>query len=87
MHYTPTGSSWMNLGERFFADITSDVIRDGSFCQLKELEKVIEGYLVKRNKNPKRYIWKAEGRKILEKINRARKKLRSEEHTSELQSH
>lgn len=75
MHFTPTGSSWMNLVERFFADITSDVIRDGSFSQLKELEKVIEDYLVERNESPKRYVWKAEGTKILEKINRARKKL------------
>lgn len=75
MHYTPTGSSWMNLVERFFADITSDVIRDGSFSSLKELEKVIENYLAERNEKPKRYVWKAEGKKILEKINRARKKL------------
>lgn len=75
MHYTPTGSSWMNLVERFFADITSEVIRDGSFCQLKELEKAIEDYMEERNKNPKRYVWKAEGKKILEKINRARKTL------------
>jgi len=75
MHFTPTGSSWMNLVERFFADITSDVIRDGSFSQLKELEKVIEDYLSERNESPKRYVWKAEGTKILEKINRARKKL------------
>ena len=74
MHYTPTGRSWMNLVERFFADITFDVIRDGSFSQLKELEKVIEDYLSERNENPKRYVWKAEGKKILEKINRARKK-------------
>ena len=75
VHYTPTGSSWMNLVERFFADITSDVIRDGSFCNLKELEQVIEDYLAERNENPKRYVWKAEGKKILEKINRARKKI------------
>lgn len=38
IHYTLTGSSWMNLVERLFADITSDVIRDGSFCSLKEPE-------------------------------------------------
>jgi hypothetical protein len=42
---------------------------------LKELEKVIEDYLSERNESPKRYVWKAEGTKILEKINRARKKL------------
>ena len=46
-----------------------------SFSNLKELEKVIENYLAERNEKPRRYVWKAEGKKILEKINRARKKL------------
>ncbi len=73
VHFTPTGSSWLNLVERFFADITNDVIRDGSFKNIKELEKSIEEYLANRNKNPKRYVWKKEGVKILEKVNRARK--------------
>lgn len=75
MHFTPTGSSWMNLVERFFADITADVIRDGSFQSLKELEQAIGNYMVIRNKTPKRYVWKAEGQKILERINRARQKI------------
>ncbi len=44
----------MNLVERFFTDITSGVIRDVSFSNLKELEKVIEVYLAEKNKNPKR---------------------------------
>ena len=34
-HFTPTGSSWLNLVERFFADLTSDVIRDGSFRSVR----------------------------------------------------
>lgn len=75
IYFTPTGSSWMNLVERFFLDITNDVIRDGSFNNLKKLEDSIRNYLVDRNKNPKRYVWKADGKKILEKINRARQKL------------
>lgn len=75
IHFTPTGSSWLNLVERFFADITSDVIREGSFNSLKKLEDAIKAYLVDRNREPKRYVWKAEGQKILEKINRARRKL------------
>lgn len=75
MHFTPTGSSWMNLVERFFADITSDAIRNGSFSNMKALENDINQYLENRNKNPKRYVWKAEGTTILEKINRARKKI------------
>ena len=75
IHYTPTGSSWMNLVERFFADITSDVIRNGSFCSLNELEESIKKYMEDRNNNPKRYVWKAEGAKILKKINKARQQI------------
>jgi transposase len=74
IHFTPTGSSWMNLVEIFFADITNDVIRDGSFNSLKKLENAITNYMSERNSNPKRYVWKAEGQIILDKINRARKK-------------
>lgn len=73
MHFTPTGSSWMNMVERFFADITNDVIRDGSFTNVKELVASIDEYIINRKQKP--YIWKAEGQKILDKINRARDKL------------
>jgi transposase len=71
-HFVPTSSSWMNLVERFFRDITEDVIRDGSFGNVKELATAIEAYLAERDLAPKRYVWKAEGAAILEKINRAR---------------
>ena len=76
MHFTPTSSSWLNLVERFFADITSECIRDGSFQSVKELEAHIKAYMVDRNENPKPYRWKADGQKILEKINRAKEKLK-----------
>lgn len=72
MHFTPTGSSWMNMVERFFADITNDCIRDGSFSSIGELARSINKYIERRNANPKPYAWKAEGQKILEKIQRAR---------------
>jgi transposase len=71
-HFVPTSSSWMNLVERFFRDITEDVIRDGSFGNVKELVAAIEAYLAERDLAPKRYVWKAAGAMILEKINRAR---------------
>ncbi len=71
-HFTPTSSSWMNLVERFFADLTQDVIRTGSFASVKELVRDIEAYLAKRNANPRPYKWKAEGAVILDKIKRAR---------------
>ncbi len=78
MHFTPTSSSWLNLIERFFADLTGDVIRAGSFASVNELVRDINAYLADRNKNPKPYKWKAEGAAILEKIKRARAALEKE---------
>src|SRR5580658_4015875 len=72
MHFTPTSSSWLNLVERFFADLTGDVIRAGSFASVDELVRDIKAYLAERNANPKPYKWKAEGAEILAKIKRAR---------------
>lgn len=72
VHFTPTGSSWMNLVERFFGELTQDVIREGSFTSVRELVKKIEAYLAERNLNPKPYRWRADGETILKKIQRAR---------------
>ena len=71
-HFTPTSSSWLNLVERFFADLTEDVIRSGSFGSVRELVRDIKAYLAERNANPEPYKWKAKGEVILEKIRRAR---------------
>ena len=75
IHFTPTSSSWLNLVERFFGELTQDVIRDGSFSSVTSLVKDIETYLIDRNLNPKPYKWKAKGEDILRKIQRARKAL------------
>lgn len=76
LHFTPTGSSWLNLVERFFADLTGDCIRDGSFTSVAELTRSINDYLADRNLNPKRYVWRADGAQILAKIQRARAAIR-----------
>ena len=68
MHFTPTSSSWLNLVERFFADLTGDVIRAGSFASVNELVRDI----AQRNADPKPYVWRAQGAEILAKIKRAR---------------
>jgi len=78
LHFTPTGSSWLNLVERFFRDLTEDVVREGSFTGIRQLESAIEGYLIERNMAPTRYVWKAKGAEILAKIQRARQKLNAE---------
>jgi len=75
LHFTPTSSSWMNLVERFFGDLSQQAIRDGSFESVRQLARRIEAYIAERDLNPKRYVWKAEGAEILAKIKRAREKL------------
>jgi transposase len=75
IHFTPTSSSWMNLVERFFRDLSEDVVREGSFESTGQLTEAIVGYLAERNLNPVRYQWRAQGVAILEKIQRARRKL------------
>ncbi len=75
LHFTPTSSSWLNLVERFFRDLSQDVISPGSFCSVPELKRAIFNYLAERNDVPRRYVWRAEGSKILAKIQRAREAL------------
>jgi hypothetical protein len=72
LHFTPTSSSWMNLVERFFRDLTEEAIRAGSFRGVPDLVTAIEDYLAERDLHPKRYVWKASGEAILAKIHSAR---------------
>jgi len=75
LHFTPTSSSWLNLVERFFRDLSQDVVLPGSFSSVQELKDAIFSYLGERNLAPKRYVWKATGEEILAKIKRARERL------------
>jgi transposase/DNA-binding XRE family transcriptional regulator len=72
LHFTPTSSSWLNLVERFFRDLTQEVVREGSFASVRQLISAIEAYLAARNLAPKRYVWTAKGEDVLAKILRAR---------------
>src|SRR5438132_7036599 len=74
MHYTPTSSSWMNLVERFFGDLTA-FISEKSFASTRELADAIITSLAARNDNPQRCLWKAKGEDILRKIDAARRTL------------
>ena len=70
----------MNLIERFFRDLTVDVVRRGSFQSVKELAYAITDYLAERNLKPARYEWRAKGADILAKIQPARQKQKTLEH-------
>ena len=59
LHFTPTSSSWINLVERLFAEITRQQIRRGVFKSVAELEAAIETWLTERNAKPKPFKWTA----------------------------
>jgi transposase len=72
MHFTPTSSSWLNMVERFFRDLTQNRLRRGIFRDVEELIRAIGDYIDKHNDNPKPFIWTAKAADILEKVKRAR---------------
>jgi transposase len=70
LHFTPTSASWVNMIERFFAEITQKWIRRGAFRSVKDLEKAISAYLRNHNESPKPFIWTASADEIFAKIER-----------------
>src|SRR4249920_1546673 len=78
LHFTPTSSSWINLVERLFAEITRQQIRRGVFKSVAELEAAIETWLTERNAKPKPFKWTAKTNIILEKNARARRALKED---------
>ena len=72
MHFIPTSSSWLNMVERFFREITTKRIRRGSFTSVPQLIAAICDYIDQHNENPLPYIWTAEADTIIEKVGRAR---------------
>jgi transposase len=82
LHFTPTSASWLNLVERFFRDLTQEVVSPGSFTSVTELVDAIWQYLAVRNLKPQRYEWRADGKVILEKIRRAREALALQSHVA-----
>jgi transposase len=78
LHFIPTSASWLNLVERFFAEITDKNIRRGVFRSVPELQKSIMEYLDAHNADPKPFVWTKSPGEILEKIARAKRVLESQ---------
>lgn len=72
LHFTPTSSSWLNLVERWFRDLTDKAIRRGVFGSVPDLVAAIEKYLNAKNADPKPFVWTATAEDILEKVRRGR---------------
>jgi len=75
LHFIPTSSSWLNLVERWFPEITDKRIRRGTFRSVKELTDAIMAYVAEHNANPQSFQWTAKAEDILEKVRRAREVL------------
>jgi len=78
LHFTPTSASWLNMVERFFAEITRNRIRRGAFKSVAELTGAIMQYLENHNAHPKPFVWTKSASQILEKVARAKHALESQ---------
>jgi transposase len=74
-HFVPTSSSWLNLVERWFEELSEKAIRRGSFVSVPDLQQAIENFLAAWNAKPKPFVWTATVEDIMKKIERARAKL------------
>jgi len=72
IHFIPTSSSWLNLVERWFREITTKRIRREAFTSVPQLIETIMDYIQHHNQNPKAFVWTAKLEDILAKVARAR---------------
>ena len=75
LHFIPTSSSWLNLVERWFREITDKRIRRGSFGSVPELSTAIKEYLDNHNQNPRIFTWTASAERILAKVAKCKEAL------------
>ena len=71
-HFTPTSASWLNMVERFFRDISENLLKRGVFKSVDELTESVNQYICNHNKEPKPFIWTAKASDILAKVQRGR---------------
>ena len=75
LHFTPTSSSWLNLVERWFRDLTGKRLRRDSFESVPDLIATIQAYLDHSNQNPHVFVWTASADRILAKIAKCKEAL------------
>ena len=75
LHFIPTSSSWLNMVERWFCDLTDKRIRRGSFGSVRELIAAIREYVAHHNQNPRVFTWTASAENILAKVAKCKEAL------------
>lgn len=80
VHFTPTSASWLNMVERFFAEITNKRIRRSAFRSVAALRKAIMEYLDEHNTNPRPFVWTADADLILDRVANVCKRINQSGH-------
>lgn len=75
LHFIPTSSSWLNMVERWFAELTNKAVRRGSFANVPDLVSAIEEFIQESSKAGKPFVWKATAERLLAKYERCRIRL------------
>ena len=70
LHFTPTSSSWLNLVERWFSELTNKKLRRGAHRSVRELNTDIRAWIADWNENPRPYVWTKTADQILDSISR-----------------
>jgi transposase len=72
LHFTPTSSSWLNLVERWFKELTDKRLRRGAFTSVPDLIGAITAWVERWNDDPKPFVWHKTAAEIIEKVQRGR---------------
>jgi len=72
LHFIPTSSSWPNLVERWFRELTDKAVRRGVFASVPDLKAAIDAFLSAWNDDPKPFVWTATAESIMEKVSKCR---------------
>jgi transposase len=83
LHFTPTSSSWLNLVERWFKELTDKRLRRGRFTSVPELTEAITAWAENWNAAPRPFVWKATAADIIAKVQRGRDALRQIKSTTD----
>lgn len=83
LHFTPTSSSWLNLVERWFKELTDKRLRRGRFTSVPELTEAIAAWADSWNADPRPFVWKATAADIIAKVQRGRDALRQIKSTTD----
>jgi transposase len=75
LHFIPTSSSWLNLVERWFEELSQKAVRRGAFRSVADLEHAIQEFMQAWNTNPTPFVWTATVEAILQKLTRCQRRL------------